>query len=255
MTTTRTSTSALTRTGGDDPTLRWLARAGIVGPVLFTATFLAQQWARRDTYDWVAEPVSNLEAGPHGWVQQANFVVFGVLMAAFAVGMARAMAPGRASGVAPGRAPGTAQGVAGGRPGGVGGWLPRVGPALLGLSSAGLFLAAVFPLEQDGHGVVYDPGLHFVAGVTFFLSSGLALLALSRGLAGDARFGRLPRYALVAGLLAFAGFVVMGAFVIPDGAPLHPYAGVAQRVVIVTVTFPCLVVLAARLHRVAASDH
>ena len=58
--------------------------------------------------------------------------------------------------------------------------------------------------------------------------------------------------ALVAGLLAFAGFVVMGTLAIPDAAPWHPYAGLAQRTVIVTITFPCLVLLAARLHRLAA---
>jgi hypothetical membrane protein len=129
--------------------------------------------------------------------------------------------------------------------------LGRVGAAFLGLSSTGLFLAAVFPMEQDAQGVAHDPGLHFVAGVTFFLSSGLALLAASRSLAGDARWGRLPSYALVAGLLALAGFVVLGALAIPEGAPWHPYAGLAQRVVIVTITFPCLVLLAARLQRLA----
>lgn len=204
--------------------LRWPALGGIVGPILFIATFLAQQWARSDTYDWVAEPVSNLEAGPQGWVQQANFIVFGLLMAAFAVGMSRGVTKSRLS------------------------W---VGPAFLGLCSAGLFLAAIFPIEEDAQGVAYDPGFHFVAGVTFFLSSGLALLALSRSLAHDGRWGRLPRYALVAGLLAFVGFVTLGAFAIPDGAPLHPYAGLAQRVVLVTVTFPCLVLLAVRLHRIA----
>ena len=225
MTTTRTTTPGRASTAPTDESLRWLARAGMVGPVLFTATFLAQQWLRRDTYDWVAEPVSNLEAGPRGWVQQANFVVFGLLMGAFAVGMARGLAGRRL------------------------GW---VGPTFLGLSSVGLCLAALFPLEQDAQGVVYDPGLHFVAGVTFFLSSGLALLALSRSLARDDRWGRLPGYALVAGLLAFAGFVVMGTLAIPDAAPWHPYAGLAQRTVIVTITFPCLVLLAARLHRLAA---
>lgn len=219
-----TSTYAGPATRAATADLRWPARAGIAGPILFAATFLAQQWARRDTYDWVAEPVSNLEAGPQGWVQQANFVVFGLLMATFAVGMSRAVAKSRFS------------------------W---VGPAFLGLCSVGLFLAAIFPIGEDARGVAYDPGFHFVAGVTFFLSSALALLALSRSLAHDGRWGRLPRYALVAGLLAFAGFVTMGVFAIPDEAPLHPYAGLAQRVVIVTVTFPCLVLLAVRLHRIA----
>ena len=207
--------------------MRWAARAGIVGPVLFTLAFLAQQWVRRDGYDWVAEPVSNLEAGPHGWVQQANFVVFGLLLAAFAVGMSRVT---RGSG------------------------LGRAVPVLLGLCSVGLFLAAVVPIEQDAQGLAYDPGFHFLAGVTFFLSSALALLAVSRSLPRDGRWGGLPRYALVAGLLALVGFVTLGAFAIPQDAPLHAYAGLAQRVVIVLVTFPCLVALAVRLHRISGES-
>jgi hypothetical membrane protein len=222
-----TSTYARPTIATDTHDLRWPALAGITGPILFTTAFLVQQVARRDTYDWVGEPVSNLEAGPHGWVQQVNFVVFGVLMAAFALGMHRGVVRSRLS------------------------WL---GPSLLGLSSAGLFLAAAFPIEEDASGVAYDPGYHFVAGVTFFLSSGLALLALSRAQRADARRGEVvPRWTLVAGVLAFAGFVTLGAFAIPDGAPLHGYAGLAQRVVILTVTFPCLVALALRLRRIAGS--
>jgi hypothetical protein len=42
------------------------AWAGIIGPVLFTAGFLAQEALRRDEYDPLAEPVSALEAGPKG---------------------------------------------------------------------------------------------------------------------------------------------------------------------------------------------
>jgi hypothetical protein len=37
----------------------------------------------------------------------------------------------------------------------------------------------------------------------------------------------------------------------PDGAPLHGYAGLAQRAVILVVTFPCLVAVATRLTRLA----
>lgn len=227
------TTPAATTTGGATHAgtagLRWPALAGITGPVLFTTAFLVQQWARRDTYDWVSEPVSNLEAGPHGWVQQASFVVFGVLMAAFALGMRRGVARSRSRSR-----------------------LSWLGPAFLGLCSAGLFVAAAFPIEEDAQGVAYDPGLHFVGGVTFFLSSGLALLALSRSLRADPRWGDLlPRWTLVAGLLALVGFVTLGAFAIPEDAPLQGYAGLAQRVVIVTVTFPCLVALALRLRAIA----
>lgn len=214
-----TTTGGATHAGTAD--LHWPALAGITGPILFTSVFLVQQLARHDTYDWVSEPVSNLEAGPHGWVQQANFVVFGVLMAAFAGGMHRGVARSR---------------------------LSRLGPPLLGLCSVGLFIAAAFPIEQDAQGVAYDPGYHFVGGVTFFLSSGLALLALSHSLRADPRWGTvLPRWTLVAGLLALVGFVTLGAFAIGEDTPLHGYAGLAQRVVILTVTFPCLVALALRL--------
>lgn len=71
------------------------ALAGIVGPILFTLGFLAQEAFRRPDYSAVTEPVSALEAGPNGWVQQVNFVVFGVLMLTFVVGLHRGVAPSR----------------------------------------------------------------------------------------------------------------------------------------------------------------
>lgn len=200
------------------------AVAGMVGPVLFTAAFLVQQWARRDGYDWVAEPVSNLEAGPRGWIQQANFVVFGALMGLFAVALYRGLGGPRVRGL---------------------------GPVLVGLSSLGLFLAALMPIEADAAGRPYDPGGHFVAGVTFFLGSALAQLALGLTLRHDERWVGVARYAVVCGSLALVGFVVLGRFAVPDDAPLHDWAGLVQRAVIMLVTFPCLVAVAARLHRIS----
>jgi NhaP-type Na+/H+ and K+/H+ antiporter len=49
-------------------------------------------------------------------------------------------------------------------------------------------------------------------------------------------------------------FVLMGVFVVPEDAPLHAWAGLAQRIVIVVVLFPCTVVLALRLLRVTRAD-
>ena len=204
------------------PTVRVAALAGMTGPIVFTLTFLVQQVARRAEYDPIAEPVSALEAGAYGWIQQTNFVVFGVLLLAFAFGVDRGVARSR---------------------------LGTVGPALLGVAAIGLFLAAALPLRENAAGVTYDPGGHFIAGITFFLSSSLALLVLSRRLAQDPRFRSLAIYSAVCGLLALAGFVVMGRFAMPDHAPLHDVAGLIQRVVIMVVTFPCLVALAVRLHR------
>ena len=74
----------------------WGAWAGIIGPALFTAAFLVQEVFRRGEYDPLAEPISALEAGPNGWIQQINFVVFGLLTIAFAVALHRGMRPIRA---------------------------------------------------------------------------------------------------------------------------------------------------------------
>ena len=196
------------------------ALAGVVGPLLFTCTFFIQEAFRRDEFSPVAEPVSALEAGPNGWVQQVNFVVFGLMMLTFAIGLNRGVSPTR---------------------------MGTLGPALLCVAGIGLFLAAAFPLREDAAGVTYDPGLHFMAGVTFFLSTSLALLALSGRLSKDSHWRGLATYAAACGALAFIGFVVLGRFAIPDGAPLHDYAGLAQRTVLLLVTFPCLVALALRL--------
>lgn len=183
----------------------------------------SRRHSRRDDYSPIADPVSALEAGPNGWIQQVNFVVFGLLTLALAVGLHRGL-----------------RRIRGG----------LAGPALLGVSGVGLLLAAVFPLQQDAMGEVYDPGGHALAGTMFFATSAIALVVLSRRLAGDPRWRGIAGYVLVAGVLAVIGFVVMGRFVIPDGAPLHEWAGLAQRALILLVLFPARIVLGLRLLQV-----
>ncbi len=206
---------------------QWLSRAawaGIVAPILFTVAFLAQELARRDEYDPLAETVSALEAGPYGWLQQVNFVVFGVLTIAFAVGL-HVWIKRRRWGVA--------------------------GPALLAASGVGALISAIFPLREDAAGETYDPGGHLVGGMMFFLASAVGLIVLSRRLRHDERWRGLAGYALGAGIAIVACFPVMSLLVIPDGAPLNDLAGLAQRVIVLLVLFPCRIVLSIRLLRVA----
>ena len=205
--------------------VRLSAWAGLVGPILFSAVFIVQEMLRREEFNPVAEPVSALEAGPNGWVQQLNFVVFGVLTIAFAAGLHRGMRRATRTDV--------------------------LGPALFLVSGVGLLLAAVFPLREDAAGVTYDPGGHFVAGLLFFSSTALALIAVSRRAARDRSWRSIAPYTLVAGVVALAAFVLMGALVMPDDAPLHAWAGLAQRAVILVVVFPCRIVLSIRLLRTA----
>jgi hypothetical membrane protein len=203
------------------------AWAGIIGPILFTVCFLLQEAWRQDEYSPMAEQVSALEAGPHGWIQQANFVVFGILTLAFAFGLYRVLGD-------------TVSG--------------QLGSLLIALSGVGNVLAAVFPLKEDSSGETYDPGGHAVAGIMFFLASAVALLVLSRRLRQDERWRELAAYLAVAGALGLVGFVLMGALVIPDGAPLHDWAGLGQRILVLAVLFPARILVAARLLSVGAAD-
>jgi hypothetical membrane protein len=203
-------------------TTRISALAGIWGPIVFSVTFTVQGLFRRGEYDPIGEPVSALEAGPNGWIQQVNFVVFGLSLLVFAVGLNRAITYIR---------------------------LRALSGMLLLLSGIGLLLAAALPLRENAAGATYDPGGHFLSGVTFFLCSSLALVVLSVRMRRDANWRSLANYTLGAGCIALVCFVLLGRFAIPDDAPLHDYAGLVQRVTILLVTFPCFVTLGLRLLR------
>jgi hypothetical membrane protein len=200
--------------------IRTLAVAGIAGPVLFAAGFLVLGIVRHDDYDAIAQQVSDLTAGPYGWAQQLNFVVFGLLLLAFAVGLQLSVRATPA-------------------------W--AVGPAILALNGVGLVLAGHFPLAQNSAGVVYDPvGVHSVNGAIFFLTIGVALAATSARLRGDPRWRGLAGYTLVTGMALFASFFALGLLALRPGAPLHELLGLLQRLVLAA-WLPCLVVLALRL--------
>jgi hypothetical protein len=70
---------------------------------------------------------------------------------------------------------------------------------------------------------------------------------LSRRLAHDPRWRNLSTNTFAAGAAAFTGFIIMRVLVVPDGAPLHDWVGLAQRLLILVILFPCRIVLAIRL--------
>ncbi|MBA3907422.1 MAG: DUF998 domain-containing protein, partial [Pseudonocardiales bacterium] len=61
---------------------RLAAAAGMAAPVLFVAVFTVEG-SLRQGYDPLSMFVSELSAGPRGWVQIVNFVVTGGLVVAF----------------------------------------------------------------------------------------------------------------------------------------------------------------------------
>jgi len=67
------------------------ALAGVVGPIFFVLMFTIAGWLVPD-YSPLRQSVSSLGAeGPHTWIQNTNFVIFGLLLLAFAVGFFQQM--------------------------------------------------------------------------------------------------------------------------------------------------------------------
>jgi len=198
-----------------------LAVAGIAGPIIFVLGVVVQSLFHPD-YSQVRLPISALAAWPGGWVQSANFVVFGLLTIACAIGLQLGVRPTR---------------------------LGAFGPALLVLSGVGLLIAGVFPWKVvEGDFVV--PAGHLLGALLSFLGTGSGFIVVSRRMAADPRWRGVATYALLSGIAIVALFVMTFALVIPPSAPLHSWGGLVQRMTLVA-WFPCTVVLALRLLRVA----
>lgn len=209
---------------------RVLAAAGVCAPILFTIGFVMQGFLRTDLrlgYNPIAQEVSDLTAGPLGWVQQVNFLVFGLLVIAFGIGLS--------------------QGVRKASP-----WM--VGPALVVWNGIELIIAGLFPRSENAAGHIYDPlGVHMMNGMFFFLCIGIVLVILSLQLARDERWRNLAIYTRVTGILVFVLNVLNGFFAEAVGDPLHPWLGLFQRTIL-AVWFLCLIILALRLWRLGGRD-
>src|SRR5215210_5430410 len=199
-----------------------LAIAGIVGPIMFAVVALVQSLLRPE-HSLVADPISALAAGPSGWVQDVNFLVFGSLMIAYGIGLHLGVRQ-------------TRWGV--------------VGLAFLVLSGVGLVWAGLFPATDATGALQEDRVLHIVAFPMTFLGAGIGLIVMSRRMAGDPRWRSVATYALATGIAVLVLLLAGVGLVRAPGAPLHPWWGLFQWVLL-AVWFPCTVVLALRLLRVA----
>ena len=186
-----------------------LVSCGAVGAFLFTVTYLIEG-VTRPGYDAGTQPISALSLGPGGWVQQVNFVVFGVLMVLSAVGWYRFLTPGR---------------------GAI--WFPL----LQGISGLCLIGAGVFSMDPFPG---YPPGVTLAASTVHgTLHSTLAwvlIISLAMGCFVFAQYARVLLhwrgwfvYSLITGMLIliFWGAFVQGA----EGAVagLVPLVGLTER--------------------------
>jgi hypothetical membrane protein len=199
-----------------------LAAAGIAGPIIFGVVGLVQSVLRQD-HSLVEHPISALAAGNSGWIQNVNFLLFGLLMIAFAVGLHLGVRPSRS------------------------GW---VGLAFLVLSGIGLMWGGVFPATDSAGAFDENRVLHIPGFIMTFLGGGIGLVVISRRMARDPRWKSVATYALATGITMLVLILVGGGLVRPPGAPLHAWFGLFQWVLL-AVWFPCTIILALRLLRLA----
>ena len=198
-----------------------LAIAGIVAPVWFITLVIVQGILQPD-YSHIAMPISALAAWPAGWIQNVNFFVSGALLAAFVIGLNGAIRPTR---------------------------FGLLGIALLLASSVSLWIAGLFPWINV-NGVPTEPPAHVVGAVLTFLSASTGHVILSRRMAADPEWRDLSTYSLGTGIIMLLLFIAVGGFAIDEGTPLHSWAGLLQRVLVV-IWFACIIVIARRVRRLA----
>lgn len=180
-----------------------LVSCGGVGAFLFTVTYLIEG-ATRPGYDAWQQPISALSLSPGGWVQQVNFVVFGILTVLSAVGWHRLLSPEKAKiGFA------LYQSIAG-----------------LGLIMAGFFSMDPFPGYPPGvvltattlHGTIHTVCAYVI---TFAFANGCAVLAYL-----FAREFRWRGWAMYSVLTCVCIYVFWIAFVVGSAGPV---AGLVER--------------------------
>lgn len=203
--------------------LSGLAVAGIIGPILFLVVFLAQDLLRGD-YDPLAEGPTSGRVGPFGWVQSVNFVVLGLLMIAFAVGLHRGVRAARA-------------GVA--------------GPAIVAWVGVALVVAGAFPLREAAGGFGYEPNVVYGVNnsISFGLGLGLGLIVLSRRFTRDARWRDLATFALAIGVAVLVMSVSTSVLLEPGQSGY----GLMRRATLAVWSLG-IIVLALRLRRVAQAE-
>jgi hypothetical protein len=169
------------------------AMAGMMGPALFAILLFALSALEYDFMlgiGWrpVANPrdawPSGLALGPYGFAQVVNFVVSGLLLAFFALGLHLGSTNGRGS---------------------------PFGPAFLLVAGTAM---ALMGFETDPIGRVESRSLHGLihdaAFVTFVLCFLTALFSLWRRFEADSRWRGHARYTLATGILAVLALLLPG---------------------------------------------
>jgi hypothetical membrane protein len=174
---------------------RLFAICGIVAPILFLLLVVVASLLRPG-YSQIHNFISDLGVGPYAIIQNTNFIIFGLLIIGFALGLR------------------------GGLPAPQGRAL-KAGIWLIIIFGFGILFAGVFPENY------LSQGPHNLASSTAFLSIIAAQLLIWQGLknADDSVWGRYRTYSLISGLLTLILLLVLRVAISTSG----DYQGAAQR--------------------------
>lgn len=206
---------------------RVLLAAGAIGPVLFWLVVIVDGFTKPG-YDARKHFISDLALGADGWVQSTNFIVVGLLMLAFAVGLRQLFSTGRAS---------------------------VFGPVLVGLFGLGVVTSGIFRTDPTNYPAGADTTVTArgtVHGIAFML---VILSVIAGCLVFARRFHREPEwhgyglYSVITAILVLALSVAFGAL----GKPGHSFAGLLQRI-LVAVFFIWFEVIALRALRLSTGQ-
>jgi len=185
----------------------------MIGPAIFVATFTLDGWFRPG-YEPMRMFVSELSLGPRGWIQIANFVIFGVLFLLFTRGLATEFESGKAS---------------------------RAGPILLTIIGMSFLASGPFvmdPLVTPADQMSWHGKLHTnLFGALVFSLSPVSCFVFLRRFREDLKWRPLTRWTLLAGTITAAAVLIMS--IGPTRPPSAPNAfndwnGAIQRIFIVT---------------------
>jgi hypothetical membrane protein len=144
--------------------------AGVAGPVVFVLTYTVRGWLRPG-YSSMVSAISDLGVGDGAWIQNANFLLFGALLIAYAVGYRRVMSEliGRRA---------------------------TVSSIAIGTAGLGMFGAVAFPAKPP------TDLLHFFLGFLVVIVS-----AMIAAFSGARQFRRVPGWGALARYSSWTGVI------------------------------------------------
>ncbi len=185
------------------------AWSGMIGPTLFVAVFLVEGWIRPG-YNPLSEYVSALSLGGRGWIQIANFVIFGVLL----FGFSRAVVPEFPNGKS-----------------------SRWGLILLTIIAFGYFFSGPFVMDPANTPLAettFHGKMHGIFGAIVFLLMPITIFVFWRRFHSDPKWQFLQGWTLILGTICAAVDIY---FSIISKIPIlltsqSPWIGLIQRGVI-----------------------